>query len=415
MPPETAHILPSILFVVLLLLLSALFSGSETAFFSLNKIRIEKLKKSTRAARKIENLKKHPNQLLSTILLGNMFTNITLSSFVTFITLKTLGTEFIPIVIIILTILVILFGEILPKTLAIYTADKFALIVSDIIGILNKLFYPFSKIVIYASNGLFKLIFKTSNVKKDILTEEELKTALESSRKEGIIDPEEEDMIHYVMEFSDTEAKEILTPRIEMKAIELNSSKTHIENFLKETKHALIPIYENTIDNIVGILKTKDFFLDKDKELKDLITAPYLIPENQRLDTLLSDFYNLKRKIAIVVDEYGGTSGMITLEDLQEEIFGEIYDEFETPQEQIVKLSDKKYKVSAKVLVSDLNYELDITLPEEEDTLAGFILSLIERFPKKGDSVKYKNIEFIIEKATAKRILYVIVLIHDHE
>ncbi len=408
MHPEILPFITNSVLLLLLLFLSALFSGSETAFFSLNKIRVEKLKKTTPKAKQIEALKKHPDKLLSTILLGNMFANISLSSLSVYLTINFFQKANLTLSVAIITLAIIIFGELLPKTIALYNAEIISLALSGLIKTLSIIFMPISNVIIASSNCIFRFLFQKHPGKEDILTEEELKTALKASKDSGIIDEEEQDMIHYAMEFTDTEAREIMTPRTEIEAVNIHSPKQEIEKTLKEIKHSLIPVFDKTTDNIIGVLKTKDFFLYPEKPIDQLLHKPYFVPENQKIDTLLKELSERKEKIAIVIDEYGGTAGIITIEDIQEEIFGEIYDEFETAQEQITPINSRQYRISGKALVADVNYEIGLNIPEEEDTIAGFLLSLLEKIPRKGDAVVYKNLEFTIEKASARRIISVI-------
>ena len=214
-------------------------------------------------------------------------------------------------------------------------------------------------------------------------------------------------MIHSILELSDTEASGILTPRTEVKAIDIEESPDEIYNKLINMRHSYVPVFKENRDEIVGVLRTKDYFLNREKDLKDVMRQPFFVPETKNIGDLLRELITRKEKIAVVVDEYGGFSGIVTQEDIQEEVFGEIYDEYEVPRKIITKVNDREYIIEANISIRDLNYELDLELPDEEDTLGGFILSLIERFPKEKEVILYKNLEFTVEKATKKRIIQV--------
>jgi putative hemolysin len=251
------------------------------------------------------------------------------------------------------------------------------------------------------------LIFKREAKDEDIFTEEELKEALEVGKTQGFIDEDEKDMIHSILEFSDKEASQIMTPRTDVKAIDIDSSPDEIEQQLKEIKHSYVPVFRESIDDIVGVLRTKDYFLNKDKKFGQILKAPFFVPETKNISSLLKELVAKGFKVSLIVDEYGGFSGIVTQEDIQEEVFGEVYDEYEVPKKMIEKVSPKEFVVDAGIAISDLNYELELSLPEEEDTLGGFILSIIERFPHEKEEVRFKSLRFIIEKATKKRILQV--------
>jgi len=392
---------------VALILLSAFFSGSETAFFSLSRVRLEKFKKKNRKALQIEYLKEKPDYLLSSIILGNMFVNISFSSLATVLFVSLSAQYGVFFSIILSSFIILIFGEILPKGIAIHAAERFALFSSYIFRIFHKLVWPFCWLIISASRSMFRAIFKKDTKEEDILTEEELKEALETGKDQGFIDEDEEDMIHSILEFFEIEASQILTPRTEVKAVDIEDSPEHIHKELREIRHSYVPVFKENIDDIVGVLRTKDYFLNREKDLDQLIRPPFFVPETKNIGDLLRELIARKEKIALVVDEYGGLSGLVTQEDIQEEIFGEVYDEYEVPRKVITKVSEKEYLIEADIAVKDLNYELDLELPLEEDTLGGFILSLIERFPKEKEVIKYGSIDFIIEKATKKRIILI--------
>ncbi|MBN2120431.1 MAG: HlyC/CorC family transporter [Candidatus Omnitrophica bacterium] len=393
------------LLFVILIVCSAFFSGSETAFFSLSKVRLEKFKKKNRKALGIEDLKEKPDYLLASILLGNMFVNIAFASSVAALFIGFSGKYGIFLSIAASSLIILIFGEILPKMIAINTAEKFALISSYVLRIFNMIVFPLCWLVIGISKNLFKWIFRRDIRQENILTEQELKEALEVGKTQGIIDEEEEDMIHLILEFSDKEASEIMTPRIDVKAIDIEEIPDKIYETLRQFKHSYVPVFRENIDDIVGVLRTKDYFLDEEKSLEKLLRGPVFVPETKNIGDLMKELLSKKEKMALVVDEHGGFSGIVTQEDVQEEVFGEVYDEYETPKKTIEKVSKKEFIVDAGVSVKDVNYELDLNLPEEEDTLGGFILSIIERFPQEKEVISFKGMKFIVEKATKRRIL----------
>ncbi len=393
------------LLFLILLAFSGFFSGSETAFFSLGKVRLEKFKKRNRKALAIESLKERPDYLLSTILIGNMFVNIALSSLIT-AHIISFGTDYgIFLSIIASSLLILVFGEILPKGLALSVAEKFALFSSYILRPFLKLVYPFSFLIIFVSHKIFKLLFRREVKEEDVLTEEELKEALEIGRSQGFIDEEEQDMIHSILDFAEVQASEIMTPRVDMQGIAIKGKPKETTRILKEIKHSYVPVFKENIDNVEGVLRTKDYFLSQKKDLPNIMRQPFFIPETKNISDLLKELIKRKEKMAVVIDEYGGVSGVVTLEDIQEEIFGELYDEYEVPLEDIIELSKNEFKINPRLSVKDLNYELNLEIPEEEDTVGGFVLSCFERFPNSGEKISYKNIDFIVDKATKKKIL----------
>ncbi|RKY28106.1 MAG: hypothetical protein DRP61_02670 [Candidatus Omnitrophota bacterium] len=392
------------LILLFLIALSFFFSGSETAFFSLNKVRLEKFKKRNRKALGVESLKSEPDFLLSTILMGNMIVNIALSSLIAKLFIKISPSWGGVISVFSAAGIILILGEILPKGIAINTPEKFSLTTLFPLKIFYILFRPFCWIFISFSK-LFLRWIPQEVEKAQLLDEEELKTALELGRLAGIIAKEEKDMIHLVLEFAEKEAGQILTPRTEVKALDIDTPPEEVEDFLKEVKHSYLPVYKGSIDNIVGVLRTKDYFLGKEKDIRSLIREAFFVPESKKIDDLLRELIKREEKMALVIDEYGGFSGIVTLEDIQEEIFGEIYDEYEVPENKIEKIKDKEFLVSPDVSIKELNYKLELDLPEEKVNLGRFILSLIERFPQEKEKIFYKDLEFIVEKATKKKLI----------
>ncbi len=397
----------AIITFILFIAFSAFFSASETALFSLKGVRLRRLQARYPRAKKIKNALKKPSRLLSAIVLGNMLVNIGLASLSTTIFVKLFKGTGVIISIIFSGVVILFIGEILPKTIAIYSAPKLAILASPVIEFLSKVFYPLVFVLQRLSNALSSLF--TGTKKGVYFTEGELKTALILGKRAGAISASEEEMIQYVLKFKDTSASQIMTPRVEVKAVDLTSSRDDVLKLLKEQRHSKFPVYEKSMDNIRGVLYSKDIFLDSRLEWETLMKEPVFIPESKKIDDILTDFINKGERIAIVLDEYGGTSGIVTFEDIVEEIFGELYDEYEFPQELIEKVGRKTYRISAKAPIKSLNLELDINLPEEEDSLAGFILSRLERIPAQKEAFKARGIDFLIERATRKRILSVII------
>lgn len=403
----------NILTFIFLLALSAFFSSAETAFFSLNPVRLEKLKRRDRSALRIELLKDNPNQLLSTILLGNMFVNIFLSSLSAVLFVEVFGPKGMAMSVFVVTVIILFAGEIIPKSLAYYSAEKVSILAAPTIDILNSCFYPLSLMVIKISESFFRIFFPRVPLHQEhVVSEEELKMALELSVLQGNIDEDLEDMIHSVLSFSKIEAVTVMTPRIDVNRIRIDEERNNIASLLKEYRHSYLPVYKDKVDNVVGVLKAKDFFLN-DKPLFQLIKEPYFVPESKKIDSLLRELLETKNKVAIVVDEHGGFSGIVTQEDIQEEIFGEIYDEYDIEQADITKINDNEFLIRAGTSIDDINYELEIEINTEEDNLAAYILSKIERLPEKDECLLINDIEYIIESCTKRRIVQVRVLVPE--
>jgi len=393
----------------ILLTFSAFFSGSETALLSIDNLKFRNLQKRGGNTRYISRLIKDPNRLLITVLVGNMLVNVAASALATSMLIDLFGNKGTGISIGIMTFLLLVFGEVTPKTYAINRSENFSRFVSRPLWIFSKLITPIRKILTFITNKITSLIDIESEDKEPFLTEEEFKTVLKVGHKEGQVKEQEKEMINAVLDFTDTTAEEIMTPRVDIKAVPLDMEKEKFIEFAKNIRHAKIPVYVNSIDKIIGVIYTKEAFLNPQKKFNGLVKPVLFVPGAKKIYDLAQSFGEQKTKVAVVIDEYGGTDGLVTAEDINEEIFGEIYDEFEVPEKIIEQINENQYKISGKALITDVNEELDINLPEEQGIIAGFVLELFEKIPKTKETIKYENLTFQIEELAGKRIRSIII------
>lgn len=391
----------------ILIFFSAFFSASETALFSLSNLRLRALKERYPQAKTVEKLLKNPTRLLSTVVFGNMLVNISFSSLAAAIFVSRYGEKGLILAVIFSGISILFLGEVFPKILAIHSKEKLSLVLAPPVNVFSRVFF-FLIFAIEQTANFFSNFFLKPRKQKLSYSEEELKTALGLSKDGGQITASEEEMISYVLEFKDTQASEILTARVEIEGIDTESSQDEVLKILRTKHHSKFPIYQDSLDNIVGILYAKDIFLQPHLDYRAVLREAIFVPESKKIDDLLKLFLKRGERIAIVLDEYGGTQGLVTREDIEEEIFGEIYDEFESPEEVIEKIDDRTWRIYGKTPIKTVNLELDLNLPEEEDTLAGFLLSKMEKIPHVGEKISFHNMEFSIERATVKRIVSVI-------
>ena len=379
--------------LVIGLLLTGFFSSSETALFSISKVRaLHIAKDGSKSGILILKMKEDSHTLLTTILIGNNLVNIGASAIATSIAISYFKSNAVGIATGIMTMLILVFGEIFPKSFANHNNIFVARIVIYPLFWLSRLFFP----LIYMLNFIPKL-HGTIDTTRETVTEDELMTMVEVVEEEGEIKEEEKEYITNIFEFDDTCCSEIMTPRADMFVIDV-SEDMDIKKILK-TGFSRIPVIEDSIDNIIGILHVKDLFASFQKacasesdiplDVKQIMRKPYFIPESKKLDSLLQDFKQKKNHIAIVVDEHGGISGITTLEDVVEEIIGEIIDETDRMTPDIVRLKGNKWLVAGKIDIDDLNKELEIEIPESNtyDTFSGFFLEQIGRIPKSGESI----------------------------
>ena len=418
--------LVNIFLFLIFIILSAFFSGSETAIFSLSDLKLRRIVQKYPKGKVVKNLLRRPTRLLSAIVFGNLLVNIGLTSLSTAIFVQAWGNNGLIVAVLVSGTLILFLGEIFPKTIAIYAAEKLSLSLSPALGVFSKVFSPFIIIIERIVERFSSFVIHKPQ--KSSLSDEEFKTALILSKKDGQISAQEKEMISHVLEFKDTKASEILTARIEVRGIDTKLGQKDVVSLLCRRKHSKFPVYEGSLDNIVGILYAKDVFLSPNRDYHEFLRKPILIPESKGIDDMLKLFLETNESIAVVLDEYGGCEGVITIEDIIEEIFGEIYDEFENIQEPLEKIEEKKYRVYGKTNIKTVNLELGLNLPEEEDTVAGFLLYQMEKIPRPGEKLKFsapakgwsasggfgeKSIKFTVERATARRIVSVILEIKD--
>lgn len=396
-----------IIFAVFLFF-SALFSGSETSLVSLDSIKLKRIHKRSQNIDYLTKLLSNPSRFITTILIGNTLVNTLLSTLLTSVLIRAFGGVGLAISIFLSTFLLLVFGEVTPKILAIKKAEDFAYNIARPLDIFAKLVFPLRYIFDKVANAFIKAIGIKLD-KESGLSQEELKAVIELSHKHGVVKENEKEMIRSVLELTQTHVKEIMTPRPDIKALSVDRSQNEAMELLKHVQYSKIPVYKDNIDNIVGILYSKDLFFSPDKDFKTLVKPAMFVPETKKIDELLKDFQSQKTKIAIAVDEYGNTYGLVTLEDILEEIVGEIYDEFDTKEKLVEKMDEKTFRIKGNTPIYLVNAELNVEIPEGNyDTIAGYVLFLFKKIPQEGESVIKRNKLFRVEKLVGKRIKSII-------
>ncbi len=400
-----------IISLIILLLLSAFFSSAETALTTVNKIRMRTLSEAgNKKADSVLRVTDNSGKMLSAILIGNNIVNLSASSIATSLAIKHFGSVGAGIATGVLTLLVLLFGEITPKTKATLNADQMALSYAAIIEFLMKLLTPVIFIINKLSLGILFLLRVDPNAKDNLMTEEELRTIVDVSQETGVIEHEERDMIHNLFDFGDSEAKEIMVPRIDMTFVSVDASYEEIISIFREDKFTRLPVYEDSTDNIIGILNMKDLLLCEDIEhfsIRDILRKPYFTYEHKNTADLFIEMRKNSISLAIVLDEYGATAGLITLEDLLEEIVGEIRDEYDTDEvDAITKLSDREYMVLGSTSLDDVSDTLGVEFTSENyDTISGFCLDHLDHLPEKNEIILTENgVLLKIDKVDKNRI-----------
>lgn len=383
--------------LVILLFLSAFFSSAETALTTVNRIRLRTLaEEGDKRAERVLRITDDSGKMLSAILIGNNIVNLSASSLATSLAIRLWGSVAVGIATGVLTILILIFGEISPKTLATIYSERIALSYSGVIEMLIKVLTPVIYIINKLSMGFLFLLKVDPNAGGSHMTEEELRTIVDVSKESGVIESEEHEMINNLFDFGDAQAKEVMVPRIDMTFVNIENTYDELIELFKEYKFTRFPVYEETTDNIVGILNMKDLLLYKDKEhfsIRDIIRDPYFTYEHKNTAELFIEMRQSSISLAIVLDEYGATAGLITLEDLLEEIVGEIRDEYDTDEEDpIVWLNEREFIVLGSANLEDICDELDLNfISEDYDTIGGYLIGLLDHLPEKNEIITTKD------------------------
>lgn len=418
---DTTGVIQFIILVVLVLL-SGFFSSAETAFTTANQVRLRTLAQdgSKPAARVLSILTQY-SKMLSTILIGNNIVNISASSLATTLAIRIWGSYVVGIVTGILTITILLFGEIIPKTFAMNYADNLSLIYSGIIRLLMIVLTPVILLVDKLSLGILKLLHIPAEGRNILISENELKTYVDVSHEGGAIESEEREMIYNVFDFGDAVAKDIMIPRIHMTTIPLSAKYEELLSTFRESMFTRIPVYNNDPDDIIGIVNMKDFLLIKDKEkfqIKKILRDAYYTYEYKKIADLMMEMREKSHNITFVLSEYGTTVGMITMEDLIEEIVGEIRDEYDADEEElIVETGPGHFLVEAGMKLDDINDALETDLDSEDfDSVGGLMIEQLERIPEDNEIIKLENgITLQAQGINKNRILKVLITLPETE
>ena len=392
-PSETGQLIA----IIILLCLSAFFSSSETALTTVNQIRMRTLADNgdKRAAR-VLHVTGNPGKMLSAILIGNNIVNLSASSISTSLAIHLFGNTGAGIATGILTFLILIFGEVTPKTMATIKADSMSLTAAAPIGFLMKILTPVIFIINKLSLGLMFLLHVNIKDAQKKMTEEELRTIVDVSQENGVIEHEERDMIHNLFDFGDAEAKEIMVPRIDMTFVQADATYQEVLDIFRQDMFTRLPVYEDSTDNVIGIINMKDFLLQNDTpefSVRNLLREPYFTYEHKNTADLFLEMRKSSISLAIVLDEYGVTAGLITLEDLLEEIVGEIRDEYDADEENdITRISDREFYVLGSANLNDVSEALSLHFTSDDyDTIGGYCLGLLDHLPEKNEIILTDN------------------------
>ena len=410
-----------ILIVIGLLALSAFFSSSETAMMAVNKIRVRNLADAgLSSAQTLMKVLDNQPKMLSAILIGNNIVNISASSLATILVTRAFGDMYVGVGTGILTLLVLIFGEITPKTSATLYSETMALRCAKPIYMIMQVLTPVIFSVDKLSQGVLRLLHVDPNKKQDAITEDELRTIVEVSHEEGVIESDEKKMIYNVFDFGDSVAKDIMVPRIDMTFIDVDATFSEVIEVFREVKYTRYPVYEETTDNVIGIINIKDLLLTENQKkfcIRDYLREPLYTYEFKKTAELMVELRKTQNNIAIVLDEYGATAGLITLEDMLEEIVGEIRDEYDEDEEDLIRrIGPREYVVEAAMKLDDLNDQLGLDLESEDyDSIGGFIIGLLDHLPEEGEEVTHKTLRFVVDKVDRNRIDKIHLYIQEEE
>ena len=405
----------SILILVLLIIMSAYFSATETAYSSLNKIKLKSIaNKGNKKAKLALELSEKYDSVISTILIGNNIVNIATASLATVLFTKLLGSSGVTVSTIVMTILILIFGEISPKSIAKDIPESFAIVSAPLLNVFCIILKPVNHIFCLWKN----LISKVLKIQKHSgITEDEILTIAEEAENEGGINPQQLEIIKSAIELNDQEVIEAFTPRVDMVAIKDSCSKEELLNLFIESGFSRIPVYLDNIDNVIGISNEKDLINivvnNKDEEISSIIKPLNVIQPHMKLSQLLKVLQNNKSHMALIADEYGGTMGIITLEDILEELVGEIWDEHDKVVNDIEKIAEDEYIVRGNANIEKVLEEFDLEEEFEVNSVNGWVMQQFGKIPKVGESFEYKNLKIVIQKATKRCVLEIRITVDE--
>lgn len=400
-----------IVVLVLCLILSAFFSASETALMSLGKIRLKHMiEDDVKGINNVEKLLNNTNKLIATILIGNNIVNITASSLATSIAINISQSYGVGIATGVMTFIILVFAEITPKSLAVKYTEKISIALAPMVIVMTYVLWPIVKIITLFSNFFIWILGGNKYQTTPFITEDELKTMVNVSREEGVLEEGEKKMIYNVFEFGDNLVKDIMVPRVDIVALNIDDTYEEVLEIIKEEQFSRFPIYRDSIDDIIGVLNVKDFLLadniSENFSLERYMRESTYTYEFKRISLLFNEMRQDRNHMAVVLDEYGGTVGIVTIEDLVEEIVGDISDEYDKDEDLGIKvIKENEYLVNGSFKIDDLNDLIGTKIESEEfDSIGGFVLGILGRFPEKNEEVIFENIKFIIEDIDKNRI-----------
>lgn len=408
--------------VVLLIAFSAFFSSAETALTTVNRHRLRSLAENgNKSARKVLNLLENPGKMISAILIGNNIVNIGASSLTTTFVTEKLGNPYVGVATGILTLVILLFGEITPKTLATLYSEKISLVYVHVVAPFTTILTPVIWFVDKLSAAIYFVLRIDKSKAKEQMTEGELRTIVDVSVEDGVIEKEEKSMINNVVDFGDSKAKDVMIPRADMILVSVDASFDEVYGLFNEEHYSRLPVYDDNKDSVIGILYMKDLFLyqnraDKKEQafsVRNIMREPFFVYEYQKTSSIMADMREHFVSLAIVLDEYATAVGLITVEDLIEEIVGEIRDEFDMDElELVTKLEENRYEIDGAVKLSDLEDSIGVKLESENyDSLGGYVIELLDHLPTEGETVKKDGITLKVVSMDKNRIDRVAILI----
>ena len=399
-----------IIVLIILLVLSGFFSMSETALMALSKIRIRHMvEEGVKGAKLVEKLTEDPNKLLGAILIGNNIVNILASSLATTLFVSLVGPSGVGVATAVMTVLVLIFGEITPKSIAKQKAEEVSLKVSKPINIIVKILKPFIGIFSFISSLFIRLLGGDPKATEPFITEEELRTMVGVSEEEGVLEDVEKEMIFNVFDFADSQAKDVMVQRVDIVAVDTEATYEEVLEVIKTEQFSRIPVYNQTIDDIVGVLYVKDLIIaGQNKEgfkVSDYMREPYYTFEFKKIKELFNEMKKTRNHLSVVLDEYGGTVRIVTIEDLIEEVFGDIEDEYDDYDKEIEVVKEDEYIVDGSAKLDDISELIGVNMESKEfDSVGGLIIGELGRFPDNKEEVTLNKIRFVVEEVDKNRI-----------